>query len=101
MSSAKKQNASHRRPCGWEVCSLAAGRWPAGADWLLLVLGLFGGGAYLAWRKFKPRILVSPEYRVGPEQVEITPPPADLDSQRYPGRGFSRSIARRTAFADG
>jgi hypothetical protein len=53
--------------------------------WLLALLGmalLLGviGGPYLAWRKLKPRILGSPEYRVGPEQVEITPAPAWIHS---------------------
>ncbi len=42
-----------------------------------LLVGLFCGGAYWAWHKFKPRILASPEFRVGPEQVEIVPPPGD------------------------
>ena len=53
--------------------------------WLLSLLGialLVGviGGPYLAWRKLKPRILSSPEYRVGPEQVEITPAPTWIHS---------------------
>jgi hypothetical protein len=47
--------------------------------WRLLILvisvGVFCGGAYLGWLRLKPRILSSPDYRVGPEQVEITPLP--------------------------
>ena len=34
----------------------------------------------LGWLKLKPRILGSPEYRVGPEQVEITPQPRWIHS---------------------
>ena len=41
----------------------------------MLLLGLFGGGVCLVWYKLKPRILSGPEYRLGPEQVEITPLP--------------------------
>ena len=67
---------------------------------VLVVVGLLGGGVYLAWRKLKPRILGAPEYRVGPEQVEITPPPG-LDPQRRPGGGFPRSFAGWSAVADG
>jgi hypothetical protein len=53
--------------------------------WLLVLLGIalavgVIGGPYLAWRKLKSRILSSPEYRVGPEQVEITPAPAWIHS---------------------
>jgi hypothetical protein len=42
---------------------------------VLVVMGVLCGGGYLAWVKLKPRILNSPEYRVGPEQIEITPLP--------------------------
>ena len=53
--------------------------------WLLLLLAIVVGaavvgGPYLAWRKLKPRILSAPEYRVGPEQVEITPAPKWIHS---------------------
>ncbi len=43
---------------------------------LVLLVGLFGGGAWFAWTKLKDHILAGPEYRIGPEQVEITPQPA-------------------------
>ena len=43
---------------------------------LLLLFGLFIGGAWYAFNKFKPQIFGWPEYRIGPEQVEITPQPA-------------------------
>ena len=46
----------------------------------MLLAGLFGGGSFLAWRRLKTRILAAPEYRVGPEQVEITPLPAWIHS---------------------
>jgi hypothetical protein len=42
---------------------------------LVLLVALFAGGAWFAWRKFKDRILATSEYRIGPEQVEITPQP--------------------------
>lgn len=41
----------------------------------ILLFGLFGGGAWFAWRKHRDRILGSAEYRIGAEQVEITPLP--------------------------
>jgi hypothetical protein len=55
-------------------------RWLLGAGRPVLILAVFvgalGGGTYLVYRKFKPRIFASPEYQVGLEQVEITPQPA-------------------------
>lgn len=52
--------------------------------WLLLLGLVLGagvvGGPYLAWQKLKPRILAAPEYRVGPQQVEITPAPKWIHS---------------------
>jgi len=42
---------------------------------LVLQVGLFVGGTWLAWMKLKDRILAAPEYCIGPEQVEITPQP--------------------------
>jgi hypothetical protein len=42
---------------------------------LLLLVGLFVGGAWFAWTKVKDRVLAAPEYQIGPEQVEITPQP--------------------------
>ena len=43
---------------------------------LLLLVGLFVGGAWWAFNHFKDRIFAAPEYQIGPEQVEITPQPA-------------------------
>jgi hypothetical protein len=43
---------------------------------IVLLLGAFVGAAWWGWVKLQPRILGTPEYRIGPEQVEITPPPA-------------------------
>ena len=42
--------------------------------YLLLIAGVFGGGSYLAWHKMRPRILDAPEYRLGPGQVNVSPP---------------------------
>jgi hypothetical protein len=47
---------------------------------VLVLVGLCAGGSYLVWLKLKPRILSSPEYRVGPEEVEITPLPPWIHS---------------------
>jgi hypothetical protein len=41
---------------------------------LVALVVVFGGGVWFAWAKFKDRILGSSEYRIGPEQVEISPP---------------------------
>ena len=72
---AKKQNSSPLVPV-W-LRDLVS--WLLGPGRPVLVaaalVGVFGGGAYLAWRRIGPRILRSPEYRVGPAQVEITPLP--------------------------
>lgn len=42
---------------------------------LIVLVGVFGGGFSLAWIRLKDRILASPEYHIGPEQVEVTPQP--------------------------
>jgi hypothetical protein len=47
---------------------------------LVLLVGLFGGGAWWAWTLRKDRILASPEYRIGPEQVEVTAQPPWIHS---------------------
>jgi hypothetical protein len=74
MSPAKKQTSASRS--GWLVGLVS---WLIGpglpALILVLLLGLFGGGVCLVWFKLKPRILSGPEYRLVPEQVEITPLP--------------------------
>ena len=76
MRAAKKQKASSsvptwlRRFFSW---LLGAGR---PVLMLAILLGALGGGSYFAWQKLKMRILDSPEYFVGPGQVEITRPPA-------------------------
>jgi hypothetical protein len=76
MSAAKKQTASASPAWLGNLFSwlLGAGR-PVLI--LLVLIGAFSGGTYLAWRKLKTRILGAPEYRVGPEQVELTPPLPD------------------------
>lgn len=42
----------------------------------LLLIAVFVGGACWAYVLLRPRIFGSSEYSIGPEQVEITPPPA-------------------------
>ncbi len=42
---------------------------------IVLLFGVFVGGTWYAWTRLKGRILARPEYRIGPEQVEITPQP--------------------------
>ncbi len=76
MSPAKKQDSLSVIPA-WLSWLLGAGR-PVLI--VAVLVGVFGGGAYLAWLKFKARILSAPEYRVGPEQVEITPLPGWIHS---------------------
>ena len=78
MSPAKKQNAAP--PPRW----LQAWRWLLGRGrpllMLLVLAGLFVGGAIATWRWLGPRILGSPEYRVTAERIEITPPPEWIHS---------------------
>jgi hypothetical protein len=68
--SKKKNSASLRRLGAW---LLGPGR--TGVV-IVMLLGAFVGAACWAWVKLQPRILGTSEYRIGPEQVEITPPPA-------------------------
>jgi len=74
MSAAKKQSPSIferlRRLTAWLI---GPGR---GVLLFALLLGVFGGGWYFVQHRLWPRIAGSPEYRVGLEQVEITPPPS-------------------------
>lgn len=71
MSPAKKQESSAIATF-WQTRLSGFGR-PAIV--VVVLIGLFGSGVYWAWQRLRPRILTSPEYRVGPEQVEITPLP--------------------------
>ena len=49
----------------------------AGTILLCAVLaGIFVACAYAAWHKVGASVLASPEYFIGPRQIEITPPPA-------------------------
>lgn len=47
---------------------------------LAVVVGLLGGGVYVTWRKLGPKILSSSEYRVSPDQIEITRLPGWIHS---------------------
>jgi len=54
----------------------------------LVLLGIFIAFAYAAWQKIGSRVLASPEYFVGPRQIEIAPPPpwlhrTDLTAEVY------------------
>jgi hypothetical protein len=77
---AKKQEKSSAG-VAW-LRSLTAWLFGAGRPLLISIVlfGLFGGGAYLAWQKHKTRILGSSEYCVGLEQIEITPLPGWIHS---------------------
>ena len=41
----------------------------------LVMVGIFIAGVYAAWQKISPRIKALPENSVGPDQIDITPPP--------------------------
>ena len=75
MSAAKKQDSSSHSPLF---------SWLLGAGRPVLIVVLVARAArrrsVLGLAKLKPRILAAPEYRVGPEQVEITPLPAWIHS---------------------
>lgn len=81
MCAAKKQVTSSHVPV-WPR-KLIAWIFGKGRRWVILavMVGLFVGGWYVTWHWFKPSILHSPEYRVGPEQVEITPLPPWIHSK--------------------
>jgi hypothetical protein len=75
MSAAKKKISSASAP-HW-LGSLFSWLWGSGRPVFLvaLLIGAFGGGAYVAWIKLGPRIINAPEYHLVPERVEITPLP--------------------------
>ena len=75
MSAAKKRKAT-KTDSAWfrGVFSWLFG--PGRLALIVVVLfAAFAGGTYLAWMKLKGRILGSPEYRLDPQEVEITPLP--------------------------
>ncbi|MFZ1933850.1 MAG: hypothetical protein WCB27_17635 [Thermoguttaceae bacterium] len=43
---------------------------------VMLLVALFVGGVWWGWKEFRDRILAAREYRIDPEQVEVTPQPA-------------------------
>ncbi len=75
MSAAKKRKTRTVAP-SW---SQRLWSWLFGPGRLALIVALLVavlvGGACLAWVKLRDRILGSPEYRLDPQQVEITPLP--------------------------
>ncbi len=75
MSAAKKKTPSPLVPA-WQR-TLGRWLWGTGRPVLILalVVAILAGGSYWAWMRLGSRILRSPEYIVGPEQVEINPPP--------------------------
>jgi hypothetical protein len=85
-----------------QTTSSSVSSWPRALfSWLLgpgrmlffavVLLCIFGGGAYLAWRKMSPRILASPEFCIGPGQIAITPLPTWI--HRKPGE-FQAEVFR-------
>jgi hypothetical protein len=56
-----------------------------------VMIAIFFGGALVAWLKLSPKILASGEYRVGAEQIAITPLPSWL--HRKPGE-FQAEVFR-------
>jgi hypothetical protein len=55
----------------------------------LMLIGICIALAYAAWQKIAPRILASPEYFVGPEQLELTPSPPWLQHKDLRGEIYS------------
>jgi cell division septal protein FtsQ len=41
----------------------------------LILIGLFTGGGVYGWRQWGPQIVQGPEFRVTPDQIEVTAPP--------------------------
>lgn len=56
----------------------------------LVLAGVFFACGYAAWQKIGPGILASPEYFVGPQQFDITPPPPCLGMQEEVYQDLSR-----------
>jgi hypothetical protein len=80
MTAAKKQTSSSPVPA--RVRRLISWLSGGGRPWVFLavLLGLFLGGWYLTWRSVQKKMLQSAEYRVGPQQIEITPLPPWIQS---------------------
>jgi len=78
MSSAKNKSSTSsallRRLSAW----LVGGGRPVLI--LAIVFGLLGGGVYFTWQRLGSKVLNSAEYRVGPEQIEITRLPGWIHS---------------------
>jgi hypothetical protein len=85
---AAKKNGSSK---AYAKSSLSASEFFSGATGTvilcLVLLGIFIACAYAAWQKIGSRVLASPEYFIGPERIEITPPPPrhniDLAAEVY------------------
>jgi len=59
----------------------------------LVLLGIFIACVYAAWHKIGSRVLASPEYFIGPRQIEITPPPPWLHRTNLPAEVY-RDLTR-------
>ncbi len=70
--------------------SAAKKKTPSSPKWLLgsgrpvlivaVSAAIIGGGVFWAWKRLGPRIVNSPEYQAGVEQIEINPPPPWIQS---------------------
>jgi hypothetical protein len=75
MSPAKKNSQSATK----QKISLRITGWFSGVTGkvllCVLLIGIFTLLSYMAWQKIRTRVLGLPEYAVGPEQIQLTPPP--------------------------
>ena len=77
----------------------------------IVLAGIFIACTYAAWQNIGPRVLSSPDYFLGPQQIEITPPPpwivrSDLAAEVYrdlgrqgPLRIMDENLTERVAAA--
>jgi hypothetical protein len=63
----------------------------------IILIGIFIVCAYFAWQRISPKVLASPEYVLGPRQLEITPLPSwihrDLQMEIYRDLGREGSLS--------
>ncbi len=94
MGGTKRKRSSTARPL-WLRRTISLLRGPAGPFvWAALLVVLLLAGWYLVWLRVGDRVLSSSDYMVGPQQVEITPPPEWIHAD-------IRSDVFRTASLDG
>lgn len=78
MSAAKNKEASSPKPAAQAAVFVGWLFWgpPRGLTWSCVALAAFAAGSFGLWRHVSPGLLTGRDYRLGPRDFEITPPPS-------------------------